>query len=279
MACAMNVITAYLGNGTVITTAPLYQYDYGQLLRFSGVELPDYIQVHFSNEQKRGTATTSIATNGVVQIPNSYLTTGKPVYAWIFLHDAETDGETEYAITIPVIQRSKPTEEEPTPDERSEINQLLAALNAGVSRSEAAADNSEASAKESAESALESAASASEAVEQAAQSAQYALTSAASAEESAQYAQAAALSAEQSAQSANESADSATAAAERVEEAQMYARDAAASAERAAASAANAGYMYFAIDERGHLIFQRTNNVDAEFFLYNGHLYVGVNDG
>ena len=32
-----------------VKTASLYQYDYGQMLRFLGICLPDVYEVHFSN--------------------------------------------------------------------------------------------------------------------------------------------------------------------------------------------------------------------------------------
>ena len=49
-------------------------------------------------------------------------------------------------------------------------------------------------------------------------------------------------------------------------------------ADRAEQSAAVAGYMFFHIDNRGHLIYEHTNTVDVEFYLSNGHLYVGVDE-
>lgn len=53
-----------------------------------------------------------------------------------------------------------------------------------------------------------------------------------------------------------------------------YADDAEASAELAEQASANAGYMFFHIDENGHLIYERTSNTQVDFYLSNGHLYV-----
>ena len=47
-------------------------------------------------------------------------------------------------------------------------------------------------------------------------------------------------------------------------------------AEQAEQAAGQAGYMFFYIDEHGHLIYERTENVDVDFVLENGHLYVEV---
>lgn len=258
----MNVVTAYLGNNRATTTAGRYQWDYGQVLRIEGINLPYSFQTHFSNQPRVGTAKTFIGTDGAVEIPDEYLITGKTIYAWIFLHDSETDGETVYTITIPVIPRPQPVDEEPTPVQQSEINQLINALNNGVERAETAADSAEASATASQASAEESAGSATTA----AQKAEEAATSAGNAAQSAQAAAASETAAGQSASAAAESEAAAQASAD----------DAAESADRAEQAAGQSGYMFFYIDERGHLIYQRTPNVNVDFYLQDGHLFVGA---
>ena len=54
-------------------------------------------------------------------------------------------------------------------------------------------------------------------------------------------------------------------------EAEAAAEDA---AERAEQAAGQAGYMFFRIDEYGHLIMERTTNTEVDFYLSGGHLYV-----
>lgn len=267
MSCARNITTAFFNGGRTATTAPLYQWDYGQVLSINGLTLPAAFQVHFSNTPRSGTTTTSIGQDGQVTIPDVYLTKGLPVYAFIFLHNSEDDGETEYVITIPVNARPRPTDEEPTPEQQSEINQLIDALNNGVERSETAADSAEASATASAASAEESAGSATAAAQKAAEAA----TSAENAEQSAQ---AAAGSATAASGSATAAAQSATESAASASDAAQSAADAETSADRAEQAAGRSGYMFFYIDENGHLIYQRTDNVDVDFYLSDGHLYV-----
>ena len=46
------------------------------------------------------------------------------------------------------------------------------------------------------------------------------------------------------------------------------------SADRAEQAAQNAGYMFFDIDENGDLIYERTTNVDVDFSIVDGDLYV-----
>jgi len=139
-----------------IKARPLWQYDYGQKMQFVGIELPETYEVHFSNTP-HGEATTFIGDASGVDIPDIYLTTGQPVYAWIFLHDGESDGATEYMVTIPVKQRAKPTDAAPTPVQQDVITVAIAKLNAAVQRSETARDAAEDSAEDSASSAAEAA--------------------------------------------------------------------------------------------------------------------------
>lgn len=267
MSCAINIVTAYLGKSKRAVTAERYQWNYGQVLRINGVDLPHSFQAHFSNTPIVGTAKTFIGTDGQVEIPDEYLTTGKPVYVWIFLHHANTDGETMYFITVPVIPRPKPVDEEPTPVQQSEINQLISVLNSGVERAETAAEAAEDSATASQTSAEESAGSATA-------SAQKASEAALSAGNAAQSAQAAAGSASAAAGSAAAASQAATNAAESATAAQDSADDAADSADRAEQAAGQAGYMFFYINEDGDLIYQRTPNVDVDFYLDDGDLYV-----
>ena len=58
------------------------------------------------------------------------------------------------------------------------------------------------------------------------------------------------------------------------ETASQAATDALNSADRAEQAAQNAGYMFFDIDENGDLIYERTTNVDVDFVIEDGDLYV-----
>ena len=108
-----NITKAILCKARVCRTAPLYQYDYGQILQIVGPELPSAYEVHFSN-QPHGTATTQIGGDDGVVIPDAYLKTGSPVYAWLFLHTGENDGETEYSTPRPTTAATT-TPPKPTP--------------------------------------------------------------------------------------------------------------------------------------------------------------------
>lgn len=126
-----NVLRVKFGDETRIVSKPLYQYDYGQTLKFIDLELPASYEVHFSNYE-HGDSTTTVATTNEVAIPDTYLQSGLKIYAWVYLHTGNNDGETEYMVTIPVIERATITNETPTPQEASAVSQAIAALNSAV---------------------------------------------------------------------------------------------------------------------------------------------------
>lgn len=60
-------------------------------------------------------------------------------------------------------------------------------------------------------------------------------------------------------------------------EAATHAAAASVSADQAAQAAAQSGYMFFTIDDAGHLQYSRTDNVDVEFTLEEGRLVINGN--
>ena len=134
MSEALNIVKASFGGLREVATAPLWQWDYGQILRITGLDLPQAFEVHFSNSRKSGETVTQIGTDGQVTIPDMYLTSGADIYAFVFLHDGLTDGETEYVIKIPVRERPEPSDIEPTPEQQDAITEAIAALNAAVAQ-------------------------------------------------------------------------------------------------------------------------------------------------
>ena len=128
-------------------SVPLYQWDYGQILKFNDLELPEVYEVHFSNNEVSGNSITSIGNADGVQIPDVLLQKGSSIFVWIFLHDTESDGETEYKAEIPVIRRARPTNDQPTPVQQDTITQAIAALNNAVTRTTADVESTSASAE------------------------------------------------------------------------------------------------------------------------------------
>ena len=133
-----NVIKAILSGGGVFRTAPVYQYNQGMVLEFSGADLPASFVVDFSNSQT-GNSIPQTATNGRVTIPDQFFQPGAMIYAWIVLVD-ESSVVTKYQVMIPVSPRAVRTNDEPTPEQRTALDEAIAALNEAVEDAEAARD-------------------------------------------------------------------------------------------------------------------------------------------
>ena len=113
----------------------LWQWDYGQLLVFKDLDLPNVYEVHFSNNPL-GTSKTVVGTDAGAKIPDEYLEKPASIYAWVYLHDGTEDGETEYMCEIPVLRRAKPDNINVTGDDQRTFTQMMAALEAELTNAE-----------------------------------------------------------------------------------------------------------------------------------------------
>lgn len=260
-----NTISVELVYGKMNRTGHMYQFDYGQILKFTGVELPFAYEVHFSNEE-HGDSITSIGDSNGVVIPDQFFLSGEDIYFWIYLHDDENDGETEYSGVIPIVERTKPTNYEPTPVQQDTITQAIAALDAAVEQTglDVIATND---AKEAAQEAQRLAEEAQGKAEDAQGYAEDAQEAAETAKEAAEEAQRKAETAQGFAEAAK---DEATRQAGIAKDEADRAED---EADRAEQAAAQAGYMFFEIVD-GDLIYHRTPNVQVRFYLDDGDMYV-----
>lgn len=255
-----NIINAVFGSGLCAVTTSAFRANYGMKLLFSGIELPTAFECDFSNyDTSNNDSITAIGQNNEVQIPDDLWDSGLNIYAYVYLHPTDDSGVTVYTVTIPVLGRPNRTEEEPTPHEQSVIEQAISALNDAVEQT--AADVVAADASASA--AAQSEASAATSERAAAASASAALASQNAAESASQSATEQALASAESAQNAANSASQAA----------QSASNAATSADRAEQAAGNSGYMWFYIED-GQLFMDKTPNVDVDFYLQDGKLYV-----
>lgn len=162
-----NIVSAKL-DSRYASTLGVWQYDYGQVLRITGTELPPAVEVQFSLDEKSGETLSRVGTtvDGVtkVKIPDELLThsatSNYRIYAYIYLTD-ETSGNTKYEITIPVRVRSRPTSPAEDPETDPDLfRETVVAVNASADRAKMAEQNAKESATEAgkyAASALESA--------------------------------------------------------------------------------------------------------------------------
>lgn len=125
----MNIINVNFKNRySALVSESRYQYDYGQVLLFEGLDLPPAYEVHFSNREDLGESITQIGTPDGVPVPDEMFLSGKDIYAFTYLHKGSSDGRTMYKVKIPVKKRPKPTDQEITPVEQSALDQALAAF-------------------------------------------------------------------------------------------------------------------------------------------------------
>ena len=129
------IIKGVVGGGRYTVTAPIIKEDYGLYLQIEGVELPSTYEVDFSNSENNGTSVTMIGNADGVLIPSQFIKSGKDVFAFLY-HVGEDFGRTVYKFRIPNKVRPDRTEEQPTPEEQSVIDQVIASLNDAVDRAE-----------------------------------------------------------------------------------------------------------------------------------------------
>lgn len=152
------IVTVVLKKDDISYADEAYQWNYGQILRIQGGNLPKVVEVHFSLEETSGTSVTRIGTtvDGVteVPIPDSYLENNNcsqdyTIYAYIYLEDG-TAGRTEHEIAIPVKARTKP-EVPGTPEEPELFRKTVKAVNDAADRAEMAEQKTKASEVEAGE--------------------------------------------------------------------------------------------------------------------------------
>ena len=200
------VIHAPVGGGRYTVTAPIVKEDYGLYLKIEGLELPSTYEVDFSNSEHNGTSVTMIGNADGVLIPNQFISSGKDVFAFLY-HVGADFGRTIYKFRIPNKLRPDRTNEQPTPEQQSAIDQAIAALNDAVEQTAQDvidADASAQSASADADRAEEARTDAQNYATQAEQSATDAHESASQASSFANAAHSFAVSAQTSAQSAEQ---------------------------------------------------------------------------
>lgn len=145
-----NILTAVFEDDRYCRVSGAWQYDYGQILRIQGLNLPKAVEIHFSLTEKSGESITRIGTtkDGAtdVLIPDSMLeketNQNYSIYAFIYLSDT-VSGNTEYRIAIMVNTRPKP-EIPGLPEEPEIFRKTVEAVNQAADRSEKARDQAEA---------------------------------------------------------------------------------------------------------------------------------------
>ena len=144
MATEFRVLTASMSPTRMEQIKPLilHQGDYGRILRLTDVELPEYYEVHFGYHRS-GYSVPMIGNHNGVEIPNEFLDKPGSFYAWFYLHDGETDGETRYELVLKVVGKAYAEDAPLPPEQRSIADQLIGALSSGVEQTRDLAEDAE----------------------------------------------------------------------------------------------------------------------------------------
>lgn len=141
---AVNIVNTYT------SCSGLWQYDYGQILRIQGLDLPTAVEIHFSLQEKGGETITRIgmSKDGVtdVVIPDSLLENNDSdadykIFAFVYLTDEKT-GHTEYKIAISVKSRPKPQPFD-KPEDAELFREAIKEVNASAEMAQTAAAEAE----------------------------------------------------------------------------------------------------------------------------------------
>ena len=124
------IVTAVFGDSNTAKVSDVWQWDYGQILRIQGLDLPTAVEVDFAvagaSESIARIGTTKDGVTDVV-IPDSLIETGKNLVAYIYLRDSAS-GNTEYQIDMLVTKRAKP-EAYDRPEDKELFGQAIEAVN------------------------------------------------------------------------------------------------------------------------------------------------------
>ena len=126
------IIAAFREGQTRVYTRSAYQFDKGQKLVVTGIDLPESFEVHYANKGDSGLAYSCIGNPEGIYIPDSLFVSGDYIYVWIYAtevghegttsglnYDPEeetiqqeevdartfTEGTTVYEIVIPIIRK------------------------------------------------------------------------------------------------------------------------------------------------------------------------------
>lgn len=152
------IITAVFKGSKNTKVSDVWQWDYGQVLRIQGLDLPTAVEVDFAvagaSESIARIGTTKDGVTDVV-IPDSLIETGKNLVAYIYLRDSAS-GNTEYQIDMLVTKRAKP-EAYDRPEDKKLFGQAIEAVNTAADRAEKAGQAATEAAGQAAEDAQQTA--------------------------------------------------------------------------------------------------------------------------
>lgn len=134
-----NVITIEFEEHDTLQSPMLYQYDTGQKIKF--VDVPDGVEVQFSNENSE-TTDNRILVDGQVEIPDFLISEGLEITAYIQYINEQSETTTK-VLTIPIECRTKQQDIVPDEDKGAFRRQIEQIMNDTKKAAEEAADKVE----------------------------------------------------------------------------------------------------------------------------------------
>lgn len=104
------MILAEFRPGEYSTTAyGLVQWDYGQTLKITGVEVAETLEVHFAVNRKDAEIVVGNIADGAIEakIPDNLLEEGEEIKVYLYIADPDS-GKTVRKVLLPVKRREKP---------------------------------------------------------------------------------------------------------------------------------------------------------------------------
>lgn len=130
------MIEAIFQNGVnYITLSGLTQWDYGQQLKISGLDFPEVIEVHFSNNVEKEAIVmlgTKESNYVLVDIPDVLLEKSYDITAFIYIV-GDNSGETVRSVVLKVEPRVKPSDYiSQNPDAQEILEEAISKINANI---------------------------------------------------------------------------------------------------------------------------------------------------
>lgn len=123
--------TIVFENGAQVRCPSMHQWDQGQVLLITGLDLPATVEFHFFNEATtEAVRVAGYTIEGITttQVPNSLLQQPFNIYAYVYLTDAES-ARTEQKLRITVLPRPEPEPTSTDPNDPHYISGLSELLN------------------------------------------------------------------------------------------------------------------------------------------------------
>ena len=128
------------GSSNAVTVSGLWQWDYGQVLSVTGLNLPAVIEMHFDNGTEKskifGETVSGVTFAG---IPDKFLQSADPINVYVYTTD-ENQGKTLRQIVMHVQEREKPGDYDP-PNAQELMGRILEQIIECVTEAKGYRDN------------------------------------------------------------------------------------------------------------------------------------------